>query len=48
MTGCPSFDVVLARLMELRSLGTQVLARQAGIPEADLRAVLRRRVDVTG
>lgn len=40
MAECPGFDVVLARLMELRGQGTGELSVQAGIPEAELRAVL--------
>ena len=37
---CPSFDVVLARLMERRGLGVIELAGRAGVTEAGLRAVL--------
>jgi hypothetical protein len=40
MTECPGFDVVLAQLMERRGLGVTALAGQAGVPEAELRAVL--------
>jgi hypothetical protein len=40
MTECPGLDVVLARLMERRGLGVTALAGQAGVPEAELRAVL--------
>lgn len=45
---CPSFDLVLARLMERRGLDVATLAAQAGIPEAGLRAVLTGKTpDVT-
>ena len=40
MRECPSFDVVLARLMERHGLGVVTLAGQAGVPEAGLQAVL--------
>jgi hypothetical protein len=40
MTECPSFDVVLGRLMERRGLGVATLAGQADVPEAGLQAVL--------
>jgi hypothetical protein len=40
MTDCPPFDIVLTRLMERRGLDVTAVAKQASVPEADLRAVL--------